>query len=90
MQESKHVADHQLGIEAKLLKRLEGGAGKCIIEGVPNIYYYGEEGDFYVLAEDLYGPNLEDLFNYSGRKFSLKTATVIAQQLVHSLSDSNI
>ena len=90
MQESKHILDHQLGIEAKLLKRLEGGVGNSIILGVPNIYYYGEEGDFYVLAEDLYGPNLEDLFNFSGRTFSLKTGTIIAQQLVQHLSDSDI
>ncbi|KAK4031313.1 hypothetical protein C8A01DRAFT_42223 [Parachaetomium inaequale] len=34
--------------------------------------------DFYALAIDALGPSLEDLLNYYGRKFSLKTILLIA------------
>ena len=41
--------------------------------GIPKFFWFGYEGDFAILITELLGPNLEDLFDLCGRKFSLKT-----------------
>jgi len=66
----------QLVYESKIYKLLQGGVG------VPNVLWYGTEGDYNVMVMDLLGPSLEDLFNYCGRKFSLKTVLMLADQLI--------
>jgi casein kinase 1 epsilon len=50
--------------------------------GISHIKWHGVEGDYNVMAIDLLGPSLEDLFNYCSRKFSLKTVLMLADQLV--------
>ncbi|XP_052182095.1 casein kinase 1-like protein 2 isoform X2 [Diospyros lotus] len=67
----------QLLYESKLYKILQGGTG------IPNIRWFGVEGDYNVLVMDLLGPSLEDLFNFCSRKLSLKTVLMLADQMVN-------
>jgi serine/threonine protein kinase len=53
--------------------------------GLPKIYWYGESCEYRVLVLELLGPTLKDLFNYCGRKFSLKTVLLLANQLIRHL-----
>jgi serine/threonine protein kinase len=62
--------------EVQIYEELSGGAG------IPRVYCYGEECEYRVIAFELLGPNLEDLFNYCSRQFSLKTVLMLADQLI--------
>jgi serine/threonine protein kinase len=73
---SKHP---QLLYESKIYRILQGGYG------IPAVKWFGSEGDYNVLVIDLLGPSLEDLFNYCGKKFSLKTVLMLADQMLHRL-----
>lgn len=53
------------------------------VEGVPKAYFFGQEGVHNILIIDLLGPSLEDLFDWCGRKFSIKTVLQIAKQMIH-------
>ncbi|KAG9007725.1 casein kinase I [Tulasnella sp. JGI-2019a] len=50
--------------------------------GVPQVYHFGQEGLHNVLVIDLFGPNLEDLFDHCNRKFSIKTVCMAAKQMI--------
>ena len=52
--------------------------------GIPNVRWFGVEGDYNVLVMDLLGPSLEDLFNFCSRKLSLKSVLMLADQMVVS------
>ncbi|KAI8915925.1 casein kinase-1 [Gorgonomyces haynaldii] len=61
--------------------------------GVPNVYYFGQEGLHNVLCIDLLGPSLEDLFDLCHRKFSIKTTCMAAKQMitrVQSIHERNL
>lgn len=66
----------QLRDEYRAYKTLRG----CL--GIPNVYYFGQEGLHLILVIDLLGPSLEDLFDWCGRKFSLKTVVMVAKQMI--------
>ncbi|KAH0585105.1 hypothetical protein H2248_008366 [Termitomyces sp. 'cryptogamus'] len=50
--------------------------------GVPQVHHFGQEGLHNVLVIDLLGPNLEDLFDMCGRKFTIKTVCMAAKQMI--------
>ncbi|CAI5471134.1 unnamed protein product [Closterium sp. Yama58-4] len=75
--ESTKTKHPQLLYESKLYRILQGGTG------IPNIRWFGVEGDYNVMVIDLLGPSLEDLFNFCARKFSLKTVLMLADQLIN-------
>jgi len=66
----------QLLYEAKIYNALQGGTG------IANIKWCGIDGEENVLVIDLLGPSLEDLFVYCGRRFSLKTVLMLADQMI--------
>src|SRR5258708_38732734 len=57
---------------------------KASVAGIPQVHHFGQEGLHNVLVIDLLGPNLEDLFDMCGRKFSIKTVCMAAKQMVMS------
>jgi len=64
--------------ESKLYKFLQGGIG------IPNVYWFGVEGDYNVMVMDILGQSLEELFNTCKKKFSYKTTLLLADQMVIS------
>eukprot|EP01039_Chlorochromonas_danica_P011249 gene11249-12548_t len=66
----------QLLRETKIYRSLTG------VVGIPNVKWFGVDGDFSVMIIDLLGKSLEDLFNDCGRKFTLKTVLMLADQLL--------
>ncbi|CAG9321598.1 unnamed protein product [Blepharisma stoltei] len=66
----------QLLYESKLYRLLQGGVG------IPNIHWFGVEGEYNIMVLDLLGPSLEDLFSMCNRRFSLKTVLMLADQMV--------
>ncbi|KAF3963477.1 hypothetical protein CMV_012139 [Castanea mollissima] len=74
--ENSKTKHPQLLYEAKLYNILQGG------RGIPNIRWSGIDGEDNVLVLDLLGPSLEDLLVYCGRKFSLKTVLMLADQMI--------
>jgi casein kinase 1 len=65
--------------EAKLLKEFMGEPG------YPKFIWYGREGEYHIMVIELLGPSIEDLFAYCGRKLSLKTVLLLADQLIQRI-----
>lgn len=70
---------HTLQKEADICRELEGGTGFA------RFAWYGEEGEYFVLAQEFLGPSLHDLLTYCGGRFSLKSVLLIADQALARL-----
>ena len=66
----------QLEYESRVYLAISGGVG------IPYVRWFGHQGEFKAMVMDLCGPSLEALFDWCGRKFSLKTVLLIADQLI--------
>lgn len=73
------VYNSKLEFEKNILEKLENH------EGFPKLYGQGKKEDKNYLAIELLGPNLEELFNYCKRKFTLQTICLIAIQSLNCL-----
>ncbi|KAM3178524.1 Casein kinase I isoform alpha [Hymenolepis weldensis] len=72
----------QLYFESKVYKILAS------TPGLPHIQYFGLDGvnDVYnALVMDLLGPSLEELFNFCGRCFTMKTVLMLVDQILWRL-----
>ena len=78
--ENSTMQSSPLENEVSFYKTLAGGAG------IPRVLWNGREDNFKVMVFDLLGPSLEGLFQFCGRKLSLKTVLMVANQLIYHLS----
>ena len=70
-----HTQHPQLFHEEELYNEIYG-------EGIPKLYWCGNQGNYNILIMELLGPSLEDLFNYCKRKFTLLTTVMLAEQML--------
>eukprot|EP00808_Paulinella_micropora_P006352 g30958.t1 len=70
----------QLEAEHTVYMSMKSGA-----RGIPKIYWSGISGNYNVLIMELLGPSLETLYNMCDRKFSLKTVSMLAIELLRRI-----
>lgn len=51
-------------------------------DGFPEIYYTGKDNGYYIIIMELLGPNLYHLFVTNGKKFTLKSVLMLADQML--------
>ncbi|KAM3423713.1 hypothetical protein BST61_g1125 [Cercospora zeina] len=68
---------------------LEHEAERCRqfqdLAGFPQMFWYGWHDHYKVMAFELLGPSLEDLFAFCGHRFSLKTTFMLIDHLLQRL-----
>ena len=76
--EHNSVKYPQLLFEAKLLKSIPS-------TGIPVMHWFVIAGEYNAMVMDLLGQNLEDLYNYCAKNFTLKTIIMIIIQMIERL-----
>jgi len=66
----------KLSSEYKIYRILAGG------DGISRVHWFGKAGKYNALVLDVLGPSLYDLFKFCGKKFTLKTVSMLADQLL--------
>ena len=90
--------DHATGQEIALkLEHRDGGMAledeiNCYknfsdLPGFPEVYWSGWKDDYTIMAFELLGPSLEDLFAYCDYQFTLKTTLMVMDQLLVRVKD---
>lgn len=74
--ESLKAVNPQLTYEARLLGALQG------LPGIPRLHWFGLEGGYLAMVMELLGYSLEYLFNRCGRRLSVKSVCMIADELL--------
>ncbi|XP_040855982.1 casein kinase I-like [Ochotona curzoniae] len=74
--ESQTIRYPRLLYESRCYTILQGGVG------IPRLRWYGQDKGYNALAMDLLGPNLEVLFRYCSRTFTMKTVLMLADQMI--------
>jgi len=74
--ELQTVRNPKLAKEYKIYKILAGGVG------ISRVHWFGKAGKYNALVLDVLGPSLYDLFKFCGRKFTLKTVLMLADQML--------
>jgi casein kinase 1 len=77
--ESQSLMLPQVSFESKIYSFLQNSLN------VPRCYFCGEDSKFRVLALELLGPSVEAQFNLCGRRLSLKTVLMLADQILATL-----
>ena len=73
----KHTKDcYDIFKESKIYLELNN------IKRIPKLYFFGEQGLYYILTLELLGPSLKKLMEYVGGKFSLATTLKIGIQVL--------
>lgn len=71
----------QLYLEAKIYLYLHSDTN-IIYEAFPQVMHFGMHNDKNFMVMEMLGASLEDLFTEAGRRFSLKTVLMLAQQFL--------
>jgi hypothetical protein len=50
--------------------------------GIPQMHWFGVAGEYNTMVMELLGQNLEDLFQFCTKNFTLKTILLVAIELV--------
>jgi len=77
--ESRTARNPRLQSEYKIYQALAGGIG------ISHVHWFGRAGEYNALVLDLLGPSLRSLFRFCGKKFTLKTVLMLADQLLERI-----
>jgi serine/threonine protein kinase len=75
----EQIQRSHLTMEYQILKEIQGG------EGIPRVYYFHNGHKHNYLIMQLLGKSLDKLFSESNKKFSIKTVSQIAYQMVQRI-----